>query len=135
MIFKKQLEQDPKKRVGMLGEKAAARYLRRRGYRILCRNFKKPPHELDIVAKDKKGKCLVFVEVKTRTKSDSIYNSFGSAASSVTPSKQRSLVFASQAYLYENRTDLPCRFDVVEVYLSQTEKILEINHIKEAFFA
>ena len=119
--------------IGKIGEDAAVKFLRKNGYKLVERNFRASHNEIDIIVKNKES--IVFVEVKTRTKSDSVYNSFGSAASSVTPSKQRSLVFASQAYLYENRTDLPCRFDVVEVYLSQTEKILEINHIKEAFFA
>ncbi len=45
-----------------MGEDLAAEYLKRRGYKILHRNFRTRFGEIDIVAK--KGKTLVFVEVK-----------------------------------------------------------------------
>lgn len=50
--------------LGKLGEKAAARYLRGKKYRILETNFRRPWGELDIVALAPGG-ILVFVEVKT----------------------------------------------------------------------
>jgi putative endonuclease len=53
-----------KKTLGKRGENAAARYLRRRGYKILARGDRFGPGELDIVALD--GETIVFVEVKTR---------------------------------------------------------------------
>ncbi|MBP5618294.1 MAG: YraN family protein, partial [Clostridia bacterium] len=49
---------------GERGEKLAARYLRRKGYRILERNFQTRFGEIDLIAR--KGDQLVFVEVKTR---------------------------------------------------------------------
>jgi len=52
------------KRVGEIGEKLAAKYLRKRGYRIVERNFSTRFGEIDLIAK-KKG-VLVFVEVKAR---------------------------------------------------------------------
>ncbi len=54
----------PKKTLGKRGEAAAARFLRRRGYKILARGDRFGPGELDLVALD--GKTIVFVEVKTR---------------------------------------------------------------------
>ena len=54
----------PKKTLGQRGEAAAARYLRRRGYKILARSDRFGPGELDLVALDRK--TIVFVEVKTR---------------------------------------------------------------------
>ena len=54
-----------KQRIGELGEKLAADFLEKRGYRILARNFKILPFgELDIIARAPEG-VLVFVEVKT----------------------------------------------------------------------
>ena len=50
---------------GKIGEDAAAYYLHREGYKIICRNFRCIQGEIDIIAKDEKN--LVFVEVKTRT--------------------------------------------------------------------
>lgn len=51
------------KDIGVLGEKAAAEYLRRRGYTILGMNIRFTFGELDIVAVRKD--CLHIVEVKS----------------------------------------------------------------------
>jgi len=55
------------KGVGNLGEEIAAAFLEGKQYRILERNFRCKGGEVDIVARDSKDKCLVFVEVKYRT--------------------------------------------------------------------
>lgn len=52
--------------VGRRGEAAAARYLRRSGYRILDRNVVLPSGELDIVCQTDDERLLVLVEVKSR---------------------------------------------------------------------
>jgi len=51
--------------VGRVGERAAARYLRRRGLRLIARNVRVARGEIDLIAME--GRTLVFVEVKTRT--------------------------------------------------------------------
>lgn len=53
--------------VGRRGEAAAARYLRRRGYRVLDRNVILPSGELDLVCETDDERVLVLVEVKSRT--------------------------------------------------------------------
>lgn len=53
-----------KKVLGRKGEKLAAGYLKRRGYKILKRNYRTPFGEADIVAQD--GETVVFCEVKAR---------------------------------------------------------------------
>jgi putative endonuclease len=50
--------------LGKIGEDVAIRYLLRRGFSIVERNFRKKYGEIDIVAKAP-DKTLVFVEVKT----------------------------------------------------------------------
>jgi len=52
-----------KKEVGKRGEDAAARYIEKRGYKIVERNFTCPLGEMDIIALDRKTLC--FIEVKT----------------------------------------------------------------------
>ena len=49
--------------MGVLGENAAAEYLRRHGFRIRDRNIARKTGELDIIAEQ--GDTLHFVEVKT----------------------------------------------------------------------
>lgn len=50
------------KRIGALGEELAVKFLMKRGYKILDRNYRRPWGELDIVA-ERRGK-IHFVEVK-----------------------------------------------------------------------
>lgn len=95
--------------VGGGGEDEAARLLRRRGYRILARNYRCRHGEIDIVAFED-GE-YVFVEVKTR-----LTDGKGSGAEAVTVAKQRKVARVAQQYLAERGLeDRPCRFDVVAV--------------------
>ena len=53
---------------GRRGERHAARWLRRRGLRILARNVRTPAGEIDLLARE--GSWLVVVEVKTGRTAD-----------------------------------------------------------------
>jgi len=55
---------DSRRRIGACAENAAARYLKRQGYRILERNLRTRIGEIDIVATD--DEWLVIVEVRSR---------------------------------------------------------------------
>ena|SRR3989338_7406809 len=52
-------------KVGALGEELVVKFLVKRGYRILDRNYRRPWGELDVVAK--RNERIHFVEVKTKT--------------------------------------------------------------------
>lgn len=95
--------------VGNAGEDAAARYLSRRGYRILHRNLRLGrTGELDIVARQ--GSTLVFIEVKAK-----ISGELGGFMN-ITPAKQRKLIELAEHYLQRYRPDPSAvRFDAVEV--------------------
>lgn len=95
--------------LGPAGEEAAARALRRRGYRIVERNYRCSWGEIDLVARD--GEILVFVEVKCKRSGGFLAPTF-----SVTARKQRTLARAAWDYLLRrNLSAVPCRFDVVSV--------------------
>lgn len=53
--------------LGKLGERRAALYLEKKGYRILRCNYRCPFGEIDLIALDPSGQILCFVEVKTRS--------------------------------------------------------------------
>lgn len=119
------------KTIGDYGERIAARYLSRHGYRIIERNYKKAGiFEIDIIAYD--GDCLCFIEVKTRTRDD-----YGLACEAVNYSKQRKIIKGASVYLALNNIDCPTRFDVVEVYVKDMNFFSKkkINIIKNAFYA
>lgn len=111
--------------LGRWGEEQAARYLRRRGMKILARNVRTPVGEIDLIARQ--GKTLVFAEVKTR-RSDA----FGSPQEAVGALKQRQILRAAQWYLGEGKgKGLQPRFDVVAVRPGPAGPLVE--HIPDAF--
>ena len=123
-----------RRRLGNLGEDAAARFLRRKRYLILERNYVGKNGEIDIIAKKKK--MMVFVEVKTR----STFNGNGyeaRPAASVDPAKQRRLIRVANEYARRIHKADGCvmRMDIIEVYTETNEKtrIRKIIHIEDAF--
>jgi putative endonuclease len=96
---------------GVLGEREAARALRRAGYKILVRNYSSRWGEIDLVCRHEN--TLVFVEVKTRA-ADALER----PARAVHRSKRRRLIRTAQAYVQElGDPSIPQRFDIVEVLL------------------
>ncbi len=123
--------------IGRIGEAYAAKFLRKKGYRILEKNKHESHNELDLIVTNKE--YLVFVEVKARSVTSDFYLPYGSPASAVDRQKQRRTVQAAQAYLSTCRKkdqEKQPRMDVIEVFLDrQTHKLLKINHIVNAFGA
>lgn len=110
--------------IGKKGERLALRYLRKKGYRLLEKNYRKGHHEIDLIMEDR-DEVVVFVEVKARSRTD-----YGLPRQAVNASKQRYLRLAAQYYLTENELwERFIRFDVIEVYLSDNH----IEHIVNAF--
>ncbi len=114
--------------LGERGEKFAARYLRRHGYRILVRRFKTRAGEIDIVCRH--GEWLVFVEVKTRKNDD-----YGAPSEAVTRDKQRHMSRVALDYLrLLDHPRIRFRFDIVEVILQDSaRKPADIRLIQNAF--
>ncbi len=93
--------------LGQQGERAAASYLERSGYRILARNARVEGVELDLVVE--RGGVVVFVEVKTRRG-----RAFGAPAEAVDARKQARIVRGATAWLrQQRRRPRRARFDVV----------------------
>lgn len=111
-----------RRRLGEWGEARCAEYLHReKGMRILARNWKAPPGELDLVCME--DGVLVFVEVKTRPEGALVSGYF-----SVTKKKKRVLLTACKAYLRSlKQPPSTFRFDIVEVRFCQSGKFT-ISH-------
>src|SRR5437879_13307700 len=93
--------------LGEEGERAAARFLEARGYRILERNYRTRRGEIDLIAAD--GRILVFVEVKVR-----LDDRFGGPAAAITRAKQARTARLAQHYLAERRGGArPCRLEAI----------------------
>lgn len=111
-------------KTGSEGEKSAAEYLQKKGYRILAVNWKYDRCEIDIIAE--KNDLIIFAEVKTRTGAN-----YGWPEEAVNPAKQRNIAKAADAYLVENNLDKELRFDIVSVIFRPAKT--DIYHIKDAF--
>lgn len=120
-------ERFPKISLGQRGEDAAARYLKRQGYRILARGLDSRLGELDIIAVD--GRTIVFVEVKTRRSTDA-----GHPAEAIDPRKEQRMTQAALAYLKSQRLlNYAARFDVVAITWPDKARRPIIEHYKNAF--
>ncbi|MEA2064464.1 MAG: YraN family protein [Gemmatimonadota bacterium] len=116
---------------GLEGEKAAAEYLRARGYVILEHGYRFGHKEIDLIAA--RDDVVVFVEVKSRRS-----ESFGPANLSITPGKQRNLVAAAQGYLLEKdliKDGRQYRFDVILLHPAGGDGTVRLEHITDAFRA
>ncbi|MBR1456800.1 MAG: YraN family protein [Oscillospiraceae bacterium] len=113
--------------LGRYGEDCAVRYLRRKGYTILERNFRCRQGEIDIIA-TRRG-YVVFAEVKLR-KDDSV----AAAREFVTRAKQERILTTAMIWLGRNDCALQPRFDVIEVYAPNGKRgPVTIEHLEDAF--
>lgn len=112
---------------GSRSERAAARYLKRQGYRILLRNYTCPHGEIDLVARD--GDCVVFVEVRS-TEGDDVTV----PAASVDERKQQRLTTLALFFLQQHGLlNHPARFDVLALSWPPDRSDPEVAHYVNAF--
>lgn len=110
--------------LGDRGERAAVALLKRRGMRILRRNYRTKHGEVDVIARD--GGVVVFVEVKARRRGD--------PAEAVTTEKQRRLTLAALHFLKRHRLlEHRCRFDVVAILWPDDQGPPTVEHYADAF--
>jgi putative endonuclease len=113
-------------RYGELGERAAKKYLRKRGLKFLTANFRSDRGEIDLVFRD--ADCLVFTEVKTRSSED-----WERPAAAVDRERRRRLTRAALDYLrLLKNPPVKLRFDIVEVLL-EDGTVREVRHLPNAF--
>jgi len=112
---------------GRRAEDHACGFLKKRGYRIVERNYRTRAAEIDIIARQ--GGFLVFIEVKARKSLRK-----GSPREAVDLLKQKKIIFAATYYLKEkNFIDVRVRFDVVAIH--EINRGFEIEIIENAFQA
>lgn len=140
------------KQLGILGEKIAENYLKKKGYQILDKNyvFRIPQNpqkgEIDIVAK--KGDIISFFEVKTLIKNSQDYNPPTTSSrlrraprfSAISPeekvdfSKKRKLIKTAESWLMKNKIPFNSKWqiDVISLRIDLSSKKAKISHFKNA---
>ena len=112
--------------LGDRGERTAAEYLRRRGFRVLVRSYRTAQGEVDLICRD--GDVVVFVEVKARKR--------GHPAEAVDRQKQRRLTLAALHFLKRHGLlEARARFDVVAITWPEGGTPSRIEHLPNAFEA
>lgn len=118
-----------KETLGAQGERLAAEYLRKLGYRILERNLQVDDDEADLVALDPDARTIVIVEVKTRA------DDSNAPEAAIGSDKQRHLIrLAMKLQKRDRYRNAPFRFDAVAVILPKSGPST-IRHIPGAFSA
>jgi putative endonuclease len=116
---------DARQVLGKEGERVAERFLKKKGYKLVERNYRCAGGEIDLIALD--GRVIVFVEVKTRTG-----HGFGTPLEAVEFRKQQKMIQAAQYFLSEKGLhQREARFDVVGISWPQRDPVVE--HIENAF--
>lgn len=111
------------KNIGDIGEDKAVQFLKKKGYRILDRNYRCRFGEIDIIAKDKN--CFVFIEVKTRKDV-----SYGRPVESISKVKIGRILKTLKFYIAQKRIyDCDIRIDAIEVLMKSPDDV-KVNHIE-----
>lgn len=122
-----------KNNIGIKGEEVATIYLKKKGFKILGKNYTnnvgRQLGEIDIIAKKKD--TIVFVEVKTRSLKK---YSETSPEENITRSKLRKLSKIANQYLYQKKIlDQPYRFDAISVWLDIENNLAKVKHIESIY--
>jgi len=111
--------------LGLLGERIAARWLRRDGWEIVAHRFRSGHRDVDLIVR--RGPLVAFVEVKARRGV-----AFGSPVEAVHARKRRELSRSAQVWVDRHgEPESQYRFDVVGVLLDGER--VRIRHVPDAF--
>ncbi|MBI5306844.1 MAG: YraN family protein [Planctomycetes bacterium] len=130
-VFTRRVEEPPdkgdKKAIGAEGERLAVRFLKKKGYKILQRNYRSKGGEIDIICYD--HGCIVFVEVKTR-----FSDAYGAPELAVNETKRRQIIKTASHYTAQKKIEgVDLRFDVVSIFHSPDAKCPTITLFQNAF--
>ena len=135
----KQDNRTEKRKIGDIGENIACKFLMKRGFEVIERNYSKKWGEIDIIAS--KGDKLHFIEVKavTRNNLQNVSQSTDSyrPEDNLHPWKLERLSRVIQTYLLGfkgNRSvthETDWQFDVITVYLDLKSMEAKVNYLED----
>jgi putative endonuclease len=111
--------------VGKLGETLAVKYLAKKGFRLVNKNYHIQGGEIDLIMEN--DGILLFVEVKTRNS-----NIFGEPHEALNQKKIRKILRAILHYLHENPTHKNWRCDLIAIKFVSPGGA-EVRHIINIF--
>ncbi|MXV14463.1 YraN family protein [Hufsiella ginkgonis] len=112
--------------LGRKGEEIAKDYLGSKGYKVICRNWRRSQAEVDLIAEF--GQRFIFIEVKTRTGTF-----FGEPETFVGAAKQRNMQFAAEKFIEIRDHQGEIRFDIISILFGSYGSY-NLRHIEDAFW-
>jgi putative endonuclease len=113
--------------LGRFGEMLAETYLVKVGARVLARNYRSDPGEIDLVVEEDNE--LVAVEVKTRTALD-----LEAPEEAITGWKLRRMARGLETFALENDfEERHWRLDVVAIELDLDGSVLRLDHLRSVY--
>lgn len=109
---------------GKTAEQEATNYLRKKGHKILKRNYRYLKAEIDIITEF--CDMIIIVEVKARSE-----NYIVSPEQAVNKKKQALIITAANQFMNQAMIDKNIRFDIITVIKSKN--YMKINHIEDAY--
>lgn len=137
--MKQSQKKGKKNKIGAIGEKIAARFLKNKGFTILDQNYLKKWGEIDLIARKKvKNKQTIhFIEVKTVSYETKTYLNKARAIREwrpeerVTREKLQKMHRTIESWLGENNSeDIDWQIDVVAVRVVPHEKYATVKYIQ-----
>ena len=116
--------------MGEIGEDAVVKYIKKkRGWKILARNFSKPWGELDIVARDKN--IIIFIEVKALSISSARYFK---PEEHFDARKREKTIRIAHSYLLQNGypEETVYRIDLAALEVDMERRIARMRYYKNA---
>jgi len=112
---------------GNLGEDIAVKYLEKKGYQIIERNFRTDLGEIDIICK--KAGIAIFVEVKTIR----LGSQYGEPFEKVNYYKAKKLMQNAMLYLIQEDypEDRPWQIDIIGVELDYARRRASVKHLED----
>jgi putative endonuclease len=113
--------------LGRLGEMVAETHLVKTGAKVLARNYRFAPGEIDLIIED--GEDLVAVEVKTRSELD-----LEAPEEAVTRWKLRRMMAGIATFAMDNdMLERHWRLDVVAIEIGLDGNVCRCEHIRDAY--
>jgi putative endonuclease len=121
-----------KRKIGNLGEDIAVKFLERRGFNIIARNYSKPWGEIDIIAE--KAGIVRFIEVKSvsREIKEGVPREMGySPEELLNASKLRKVARTAALYMESKHDGREFQLDAIAVMIDKEKRIARCKLIEQ----